>query len=101
MKQCCREYMLGQFGDEDVVAEIYGEYKTSLASKIAECEEAMSSGDWVKLDRAAHAVKGNSLAVGDNEVAEKAIMLRNAAKLQEVEDSRNLIGAIKELSAQL
>ena len=93
--------MLGQFGDEEVVAEIYGEYKSSLASKIAECEEALASGDWVKLDRAAHAIKGNSLAVGDNEVAERAITLRSTAKLQEVEDSKNLIGAIKELSAQL
>ena len=101
MKQCCKEYMLGQFGDEEVVAEIYGEYKASLASKIAECEEAMASGDWVKLDRAAHAIKGNSLAVGDNEVAEKAITRRSTAKLQEVEGSRALVDAIKELSTQL
>ena len=101
MKQCCKEYMMGQFGDEDVVAEIYGEYKMSLAQKIAECDDAIASGDWIKLDRAAHAIKGNSLAVGDNEVAEKAIAMRSAAKLQEAAEATALLSAIKEFSTQL
>ena len=101
MKECCKEYMMGQFGDEDIVAEIYGEYKTSLAQKIAECDEAVAAGDWVKLDRAAHAIKGNSLAVGDNDVAERAIAMRSAAQLQNATEAKTLLDAIKEFSTQL
>ena len=101
MKACCKEYLMGQFGDEEVVAEIYGEYITSLGQKLPECEAAIEAFEWLKLDRAAHAMKGNALAAGDTEVAECAIALRNAAKLQERDNAIDLVKNIKELSAQL
>lgn len=101
MKACCKEYLMEQFGDEDIAAEIYNEYVTSLGQKLAECEAAIEASEWVKLDRAAHAMKGNALAAGDKEVAECAIALRNAAKLQERDNAIELVKNIKELSAQL
>lgn len=101
MKDCCKEYLIGQFGAEEIVAEIYNEYVTSLAQKIKECDDAIAASDWLKLDRAAHAMKGNALAAGDNEVAQNAIALRNAAKLQERDSAVGLIDAIRNLSAQL
>lgn len=101
MKGCCREYLMGQFGEEEIVAEIYGEYVSSLSQKLEECDSALAENDWIKLDRSAHAMKGNSLAAGDNEVAEVAIALRNAAKLQDGDKCAELVAKVKELSAQL
>ena len=57
--------------------------------------------DWAKLDVAAHTLKGNALAAGDKPLAEVAITLRNAAKLQEAESSAQLISQIEKLSAEL
>lgn len=101
MKDCCKEYLMGQFGDEDVVGEIYNEYVTSLGQKLSESEAAIASQDWVALDRAAHAMKGNALASGDEAVANVAIALRNDAKLQKAEEAQALVAKIKELQAQL
>ena len=38
MKECCRQYLMEQFGDESVVEEIYNEYVSSRGQKIAECD---------------------------------------------------------------
>ena len=101
MKDCCKEYLFGQFGDEEIVAEIYNEYVSSLGQKIAECDKALATGDWIALDRAAHAMKGNALAAGDEAVANVAIALRNDAKLQKAEEAQALVAKIKELQALL
>ncbi len=102
MKACCREYLIGQFGDdEDVLNEIYAEYARSLAEKIAEIETALGAGDFTTVDRSAHAVKGNSLAAGDPDVAAVAIKLRQTAKLQEKGESEDLLAKLKEFLAQL
>ena len=101
MKACCKEYLLEQFGEEDVANEIYVEYVNSLTQKIAEIEKALGACDFTAVDRAAHAVKGNSLAAGDPAVAETAIALRNAAKLQEKGESEQLLAKLKEFRAQL
>ena len=95
MKECCRTYLIGQFGDEDVINEIYGEYVSSLHAKISECEAALASGGWDLLDRAAHAMKGNALAVGDTDVSDSAIALRSAAKLQNADDAAALVAKLK------
>lgn len=101
MKDCCKEYLMSQFGDEDVVGEIYNEYVASLGQKLSESEAAIASQDWIALDRAAHALKGNALAAGDEAVANVAIELRNAAKLQKLDESKGLVAKIKELQALL
>ena len=54
MKDCCKEYLMSQFGDEDVVGEIYNEYVASLGQKLSESEAAIASQDWIALDRVAH-----------------------------------------------
>ena len=101
MKECCRQYLMEQFGDESVVEEIYNEYVSSLGQKIAECDKALGEKDWNTLDKAAHAMKGNSLAAGDEAMANEAIALRHAAKLQEGDKASALVAKIKELSSQL
>ena len=102
MKDSCVKYLNEQFGgDADVVNEIYAEYVSSLKEKLGEAEAALQAEEWIKLDRAAHAIKGNALSAGDNETAEIAITLRNAAKLQERTEAAQLIARLRELLGEL
>ena len=98
MKQVCFEYLMNQFGDKEVVEEIYKEYVASIQEKLTELDAALAAEDWTALDHVAHAVKGNSLATGDNEMADTAIALRTAAKLSEKANALDLINKIKELA---
>ncbi|MCR5414161.1 MAG: Hpt domain-containing protein [Kiritimatiellae bacterium] len=101
MKECCREYMLEQFGSSGVAEEIYGEYVSSVDAKMAEAGKALSARDWTALDRVAHTVKGNALAVGDTEMSETAIELRKKAALSDEAGARALLARIGELRALL
>ena len=102
MKECCKNYLNEQFGDDaDVVNEIYGEYVASVRVKIMEADAALTDAAWVPLDRVAHTIKGNALAVGDRAMADVAIELRSAAQLQDAHQAAALIGRLKELSEQL
>jgi len=101
MKQCCKDFLMEQFGDEDVVNEIYEEYVKSIKEKITEAEASLSSGDWTALDRVAHAVKGNALATGDNDIANVALALRTAAKLSDKAESQNLVDKLKTLAQDI
>ncbi len=85
MKQCCQDYLSEQFGgDADIMNEIYDEYVRSVKEKSVELKSAVESEDWLRLDRIAHAMKGNALAAGDAEMAETAISLRKSAALKDV-----------------
>ncbi len=102
MKECCRKYLMEQFGDDaEVVDEIYAEYVSSVKAKTAEADAALSAGEWEALDKVAHAVKGNSLAVGAQQMADTAIELRNAAKLQDRNQAGRLVADLKTLEKQL
>ena len=101
MKQCCRDYLMEQFGDEDVVNEIYAEYVKSIHEKIPEIEAALSSENWSTLDPLAHAVKGNALATGDTDVANVAIALRIAAKMSEKSNADSLVKKLKDLAKEI
>jgi len=102
MKACCREYLLGQFdNDEEVVGEIYAEYVSSLSQKLDEIDQALAAGDFTAIDRTAHAIKGNSLAAGDQAVADTAISTRNAAKLQDADEVKALLAKLRELFEEL
>ena len=101
MKQCCKDYLTEQFGDEDVVNEIYSEYAKSIQEKLPEFEAALTAENWSALDHLAHAVKGNALATGDTETADVAIALRMAAKRSEKENSRSLFEKLKELAKSI
>ena len=98
MKQCCKDHLMEQFGDEDVVNEIYTESAKSIQEKLPEFEAALAAENWTSLDRLAHAVKGNALAAGDNETADVAIALRIAAKMSDKATANSLFGKIKELA---
>ena len=102
MKECCKAYLDEQFGgDADIVAEIYGEYVSSVNEKIGEADASLAASDWARLDKVAHTIKGNALAAGDTEVADTAIELRKAAALSDVALSSTLVEKIRELAKGL
>ena len=102
MKECCRKYLTEQFGnDTEVVDAIYAEYVSSIGAKMAEADAALAAGAWDALDKAAHTIKGNALAAGDQQMADTAIAIRNAAKLQERDQSAQLIADMRALAEQL
>ena len=101
MKQCCKDYLMEQFGDEDVVKEIYAEYVTSIQEKVPEIETALTAENWTALDPLAHALKGNALATGDNAVADVAIAMRVAAKMSDKAAAQELFGKLKELTKDI
>ena len=91
-----------QFGnDAEVVDAIYAEYVSSVNVKAAEADAALAAGAWDALDKVAHTIKGNSLAVGDQQMADTAIELRNAAKLQDRDKAGRLVADLKTLEKQL
>ena len=96
MKQCCKDYLMEQFGDEEVIGEIYAEYAKSIQEKLPQIDAALAAENWDSLDKLAHAVKGNALATGDTDTANAAIALRTAAKMSEKERALALIGKMKE-----
>ena len=92
MKECCRVYLDEQFGgDADVMGEIYAEYVSSVNAKKGEAEAALAASDWGQLDKVAHTVKGNALAVGDQQMGDAAIALRSAAKSQERNECHGVV----------
>ena len=102
MKVCSAKYLEEQFGgDADIMGEIYGEYVSSIRTKIADADEALAASDWTRLDRTAHTIKGNALAAGDTETAEVAIAIRKAAALCDGSQAAALVGRIKELAEGL
>ena len=102
MKECCEKYLNEQFGnDAEVVDAIYAEYVSSVNIKAAEADAALAAVAWDALDKVAHTIKGNSLAVGDQQMADTAIELRNAAKLQDRDQAERLIANLRALEKQL
>ena len=101
MKQCCKDYLMEQFGDEEVVNEIYAEYARSIQEKMPEFETALAAENWPALDQLAHAVKGNALATGDTETANTAVALRIAAKMSEKDSVHSLFENLKALAKEI
>ena len=102
MTECCEKYLIEQFGnDMEVLDAIYAEYVSSVNAKAAEAEAALATGAWDALDKVAHTIKGNSLAVGDQQMADTAIELRNAAKMQDLDKAGRLVANMRVLEKQL
>jgi HPt (histidine-containing phosphotransfer) domain-containing protein len=102
MKACCKTFLGEQFGgDEEVMQDIYAEYVSSMREKIPDIARATEAKEWDTLDRLAHAVKGNALAVGDQDTADTAIALRGASKLADEGRAGDCLRRLRELAAEL
>lgn len=93
--------MMEQFGDEEVVNEIYAEYARSVQEKLPEFETALAAENWSALDHLAHAVKGNALATGDTNTANTAVALRIAAKMSDKDTACVLFNKLKALAKEI
>jgi len=102
MKACCKAFLEEQFaGMDEVVAEIYSEFVASAGEKLGEIVSAAERKDWEAVDQLAHAVKGNALAVGDQDLASEAVALRGAAKLGDAGRAAECIARLRELVDEL
>ena len=102
MKECCRQYLSKHLGDDmEFVKAVYAEYASTVGGQIAEAEAAAAAGEWSTLDKVAHAIKGNALTAGDQQMADTAIELRNAAKLQDRVQAGRLIADLRALAELL
>ena len=102
MKECCRQYLSKDLGDDmEFVKAVYAEYVSSIGDKMAEADAAVAAGVWDSLDKVAHAIKGNALTAGDQQMADTAIELRNAAKLQDRVLAGRLIADLRALAELL
>lgn len=101
MNQNCKEFLMSQFGDESVVEELYAEFVESFPKTVEEAASLAAARDWEKLDRAAHALKGNALVMGHAEAADAAIELRRAAKLADAEKTDEYVALLRKCAAEL
>ncbi len=102
MKECCEKYMKEQFGDDaELLQSIYDEYVCSAMAKTDETKKLCTSCEWPALDRVAHTIKGNALAVGDEETAEVAVSLRKAAAVGDAREVSALIERMERLVSEL
>jgi len=102
MKDCIRTWLTEQFGaDEDLFAELYGQYAADMKTTAGELDALLSAGDLAAIGEKGHAMKGMALQVGDNEVAEACLKLQNAGRAGNPSDCAAQIPSVCELVAAL
>ena len=70
--------------DEALIASLYEDYLATLDREIAKVQPQMSARDFAGLDMTAHTLKGAAGAVGDEEMFEASLRLRDAAKAEDL-----------------
>jgi len=100
MKDCVKNWLTGQFGDDEAtITEIFAEYVRSTEEQLGAADRAFAAQDFPGLDRIAHTLKGNALMIGDQESADAAIALRDTAKASSVEGCQAAIARVREVFA--
>jgi len=67
-------------GDRELMVSLFELYQSDAPTKIQEIEIAMTAGDFFRVERLAHSVKGASATVGAAQVLVLAADLEKAAK---------------------
>ena len=100
MKDCVKKWLTEQFGDDEtIIADVFAEYVRATPEAISQADQAFAAADFPELDRIAHTLKGNALMIGDQESADAAILLRDAAKALDADGCRAAIVRIREVFA--
>lgn len=101
MRECVKEWLMEQFGGaEAAVKEVWAEYLSSTAERIAEARTALAADDFPELDSVAHRLKGNALMVGDQPLAMAAVALRDAAKASDPVAAAKAIESLAEFDRE-
>ena len=97
-----REWLVNEvigMEDEELLASLYADYLFTFDDVITSARLQIASGDFAELDVTAHTLKGASLAVGDTEVYEASLVLRDAAKASDAAGVASAEEAIESLRA--
>ncbi len=88
-------------GDEELLREIIGEFRTEYPKLLVEIREAISQGDNQQLRRAAHTIKGNAGTLGAAAAHEAAQRVELAGQNAELADAESLIAELEAVLAEL
>ncbi len=78
--------MLNESKDKDFAAEIYTFYLTETEERLKQMNLAVDNKDGAKIARIAHAVRGNSLAVGATSIADLAEQIQALGNQNRIEE---------------
>ncbi|MDO5318032.1 MAG: Hpt domain-containing protein [bacterium] len=80
-----KKWLSEQVGDDEFLLQtLYDDYRGTLAKQLAQARSDMAASDFAALDRTAHAMKGATLTVGDEEMLQAVLALRDAAKASDL-----------------
>ena len=85
--------------DEEMLNTIYGEYLALLDGQIAQARVDLAAGDFEALNRTAHTLKGSTASVGDTEMFDAVIVMRDAAKAADAAAAAAAVAALDLLRA--
>ena len=81
MKQKIREWLTQQFGDDEALfAELYSQYEGDMKSGVEVLRTAFKDGDIAAMTQKAHALKGISLMIGDEDVSAVCLTLEQIGR---------------------
>src|ERR1700689_1774039 len=71
---------LVEYGDTELVDELIAIFQTDTASRLEVLARAVAAGDWATVRAEAHTIKGSSVQVGANRVAEACRQMETEAR---------------------
>ena len=102
MKECVKKWLSEQVGDDEFLLQtLYEDYRGTLVKQLDQARADMAAGDYAALDRTAHAMKGATLTVGDEEMLQAVLALRDAAKASDLAGAVSASVQLETLIAQL
>jgi len=102
MNAAVREYLISKvigMEDEEILESLYSDYLSSLDAGISDMRSQLASGDFPMLDKTAHTLKGATSTVGDTEMFDAVIRLRDAAKASDAAGASSAAVEIEALRA--
>ena len=97
-----REYLINEvlgMEDDEMLVSLYGDYLATLDGEIANMRNQIAAGDFAMLDKTAHTLKGSTATVGDTEMYDAVIRLRDAAKASDSAGASSAAAEIESLRA--
>lgn len=102
MKPMIRAWLKQQFGDDEALfCELYSQYRMDMEAGLESLREIRVLEDGDKMRQKAHALKGISLVVGDQEMANVCIALQHAGESRDFARQDSLIAQLAALVAAL
>jgi HPt (histidine-containing phosphotransfer) domain-containing protein len=82
-------------GDRELLGEVVAIFLETAPDQIGQIEEALASGDMVRLQTVAHGLKGSAAAIGALEVSRTALELETLAQQGGDGDSAEILARLR------